>query len=112
MRFSAAILLNIMLVFFTLPLMHISLKTKKGTCKATVCANMCPLRAKNNNDNNNSCNSSCNPLVNCPFCQYVMAEIFSVLDMELPVSNEVNIPKNENALFTYNKACWHPPEMI
>lgn len=111
MKFSAAILLQIMLVFFTLPLTH-NLVSTYQSCKADKCADMCPLKSKHKQESDNNCNRSCNPLVNCPFCQYISIEKFTLSNISFPVHDRFNISRNENAVFSYNKKCWHPPEMV
>lgn len=111
MKFSAAILLQIMLVFFTLPVMHNLFTAARQTCATDKCADSCPLKAKQKQNNNNSCGNFCNPFVNCPFCQYIKTESFAFSIFRLPINN-VHLTKNENTVFSYNKECWHPPEVI
>lgn len=112
MKFSAAILLQIMFVFLTLPVTHNLFTPKQQSCKADKCADMCPLKSKQKQSSNKTCNNRlCNPFVNCPFCQYVTMQVFTISPIILPL-NIVNTVRNENAVFSYNKECWHPPEMI
>jgi hypothetical protein len=112
MKFSAAILLQIMLVFLTLPVTHNLFAAKQQSCKADKCADICPLKSKQKQSSNKTCNNGlCNPFVNCPFCQYVTTEQLTLSVIILPL-NKVSAGRNENAVFSYNKECWHPPEVI
>jgi hypothetical protein len=112
MKFSAAILLQIMLVFFTLPLTHNLFNAAQQTCSTDKCADRCPLKAKQKQSDKNGCsNGFCNPLVNCPFCQCTVIKNFTVSTV-VTRFDKVHFIRNENAVFSYNKECWHPPELI
>ncbi|MEP6683690.1 MAG: hypothetical protein ABJA35_10535 [Parafilimonas sp.] len=101
-----------MIVFLTLPLTHNLFTTSQQSCTTDKCGDMCPLKSKQKQSDKNACNSgSCNPFVNCPLCQYTAIESFTLSNMIVSL-NTVHVIKNENAVFSYNKACWHPPEMI
>src|SRR3978361_156362 len=103
MKFSAAILLQIMLVFFTLPLTHNLFSAAQQTCSADKCADRCPLKAKQKQSDKHGCsNGACNPLANCPFCQYTVIKNFTFSTVVIRF-NKAHFIRNENAVFSYNK---------
>jgi hypothetical protein len=110
MKFSAAILLQIMLVFFTLPLMQGSFTAKQQTCKEDKCADVCPLKSKQKNNSDKTCSGSCNCFLSCPLCQYLAVNKLTIDDIVFSLNNRINILRNENAVFAFHKECWHPPE--
>jgi len=112
MKLSAAILLQIMLMFFTLPITYNLFGATQNSCSMDKCADMCPLKTKQKHSDKNACgNGSCNPFVNCPFCQYTVIKSFT-LSTVVSRLDKVHFVRNENAIFSYNNECWHPPEMI
>ena len=112
MKFSAAILLQIMLVFFTLPLMQSSFTSKEQMCKENKCADMCPLKSKQKSNTDKTCGGSCNPFLNCPFCQYLAVNKFTIDNIIFALNNRINILKNDNGVFAFHAECWHPPEAV
>jgi hypothetical protein len=112
MKLSAAILLQIMIVFFTMPLTHNLFGATQQDCSMDKCAEMCPLKAKQKQSDKNACsNGACNPFLNCPFCQYTVIKSLTFSTVAVWF-NKVHFIRNEKAVFSYNKECWHPPEMI
>lgn len=112
MKFSAAILLQIMLVLTTLPLTHDLFAAKKNICMDK-CNKMCTSKQKHKTGNETPCsNNSCNPFLSCSFCSFIYTERLMLTDIFSQQNNRFNILRNVNLVSSYHAECWHPPELI